>query len=796
MAYALLAAAAFWSQWWPSRRVSRSAVLGASLYAVTFGATDEWHQSFVPGRDPSWGDFLADAAGAVAGALTLSWAVMRRPKLLSTLALLACACAGRAPAPTVTNTEHAGPPLWPPGDTVEVVHGRSVADPFRALEQASDEAVAQWTRAQDRFARSRLAALPGRAAMRDRIAALTYLERVGVPVFRGTRRFVVRKAANDEKGRLYWRPGPDAEERVLLDPMSIDPTGKLSVSGFAPSPTGRYLAYLEKRDNRDESDLVVLEVETGRRLPDRIVGVRYTRASWTHDEAGFLYTGLPDASTGPAPKRLAQASVRYHRLGTPVAQDTVVRAALGDATRWPSAWVSDDGRRAFLSVARGWSENEVWFMPLGPGGRWPKTVRWRALHTGGGSRVTPYSAGARVTPYSAGRWILMLSDQNAPRRRLLAVDPRSPGTPWVVVPEAPDAVLKDLKVVGTGLVLAYERRALSHVRWKPKLKGPAVELPMPHEGALGSGFEVGPDKKAVYFSWARFEAPEAVLVAELAERSVGVWHRPSGITLPDASLKQVTYRSRDGTEVPMFLVARKDALGRGRPAILYGYGGFNISTKPRFRPWIAAWIERGGVFAAANIRGGGELGEAWHQAGMRDRKQNVFDDFIAAAEYLIASGHTTAERLGIYGRSNGGLLVGAVMTQRPDLVRAVLCGVPLLDMLRYHRFGTGQAWVPEYGSADSPEDVAYLLAYSPYHRVRPKTRYPRLLMLSADTDDRVDPLHARKFVARIQHAAGTPGRALLRVEANSGHGGSDVRRATIARETDMLAFMSDSLGLD
>jgi prolyl oligopeptidase len=445
-------------------------------------------------------------------------------------------------------------------------------------------------------------------------------------------------------------------------------------------------------------------------------------------------------------------------------------------------------------VSHGWASTDVYFrdmrQPLpsaAPAGAATDGLEFRPLVVGRGSSFD-------VTAYRDRFYAL--TDDGAPRRRLLAIDPAHPEpAAWrEIVPERADATLEDLRVVGGRLALSYVVDATSRIEIRELDGKPVREVTLPGIGSASTP-EGNEDEDEAYYSFSSFTVPRETYAMSVATGATSLWHR---LTVPvdprPYTTEQVFFRSKDGTRVPMFVIRRKDApRDGGAPTILTGYGGFNVAFTPGFDASIYPWLERGGTYVVANLRGGSEYGEDWHEAGMKVRKQNVFDDFLAAAECLIRERYTSPGRLALKGRSNGGLLVGAALTQRPELFRAVLCGVPLLDMVRYHLFGSGRTWIAEYGSAEDPEEFRALNAYSPYHRLRTGTRSPSVLLLSADTDDRVDPMHARKFAAALQHAS-TGGPVLLRIERNAGHGGADLLRAFVEQATDEYSFLLAELG--
>ncbi len=663
--------------------------------------------------------------------------------------------------------------------------GVEVTDSFRWLEDFDDPAVRTWIDDQDRQARALLDALPERAGLVQRLGELLYVDQRGLPISRTlpdgrVRYFWTLKPANQEKAIYYVQDGKQNEMRVLLDPNQLSDDGSLSVGGIFPSRDGRLLAYLEKPNNADNSNIVIMEVDTGRILQsDRIDNVRHTAPSWAPGGLGFYYTWTPSDPAIPPEERVAHAQVRYHSMGSDPATDAIIRPATGDASKLVGAGISHDGKYLIAYERTGWVRADVFIRFMGD-----VDQRWHTLVSG---KEALYG----VEPY--GDALYVLTNEGAPNFRVFKVDPKNMARDaWVeIVPEDPTSVIEDLNVVGGHLVLGRLQNAYSKVEVR-RLDGTLLhQLETPGIG-LASTLFGEPDQDEAYFSFASLTHPTEIYETSVAKGGRTLVYRVAvPVTTEDFEAKQVHYTSKDGTRVSMFIVHKKGLKLDGKnPTRLYGYGGFSISMYPGFSASLFPWLEMGGVFAMPNLRGGGEYGEDWHRAGMLENKQNVFDDFIAAAEYLIAEGYTSSKHLAIAGGSNGGLLVGAAMTQRPDLFGAVICSVPVLDMLRYHKVGLGKVWIPEYGDPDDPEHFRFLYAYSPYHRVRAGTRYPALLVFGADTDDRVDPMHARKFAAAVAAASTRPEpKALLRIERNAGHTGADLRREAIARVADEYAFL-------
>lgn len=669
---------------------------------------------------------------------------------------------------------------------VDTLHGQPVADPYRWLEDADQPEVAAWMDAQDAYARGQLAALPGRERIAARLREVFYFDAVGAPTHCKGRYFYTRKLASQEKNIVYWKVGKTGAEQVLFDPNAWSKDGSVGLKGWWPSRDGKLVAYNKSENNADESVMYVRDVDSGKELAEVIPGTKYSGASWTPDGKGFYYTWVPPIGDGVTiADRPGKAELRYHAIGTDPAKDVVVRPATGNPETFLGGGVSWDGRWLIVSVQHGWNSTDVYFRDLKAKGKAAET--WTTL-------VEGVPALFDVTVWKDTFYVN--TNDGAPRYRVFKVDPRKPArAAWKELVPQNDAVLESVGLVGERLVLTYLRNAASELEIH-SLDGKLVrKVALPGIGTTG-GIGGNPDEDTGYFGFSSFSEPSVVFETSIAKGTVTEWSRVKlPIDTTDLVTEQVRYPSKDGTSISMFLIHKKGVARDGKnPVILYGYGGFNVSLTPGFSSSRMVWLELGGMYAIPNLRGGGEYGEDWHKDGMLLKKQHVFDDFIGAARYLVDQGWTSPEHLAIYGGSNGGLLVGATMTQAPELFKAVVCAVPLLDMVRYHLFGSGKTWIPEYGSAEDPAQFAALYAYSPYHHVVDGTRYPSLLMMSADHDDRVDPMHARKFTAAIQHVGGDAP-AWLRIEKNAGHGGADMVKQQVEQGADLYAFLARELGL-
>jgi len=726
---------------------------------------------------------------------------LTKPSKSLALALLVSACSPAAPPPPPIVTPHptkpeaaAAPAPQPESRkmgypesraeaVVEQLYGVSVEDPYRWLEDAKADEVRKWMASQDAFARQRLHALPGRDALASRLRELFYVESVTAPHHRGKRYFYTRTHPDKEKAIVYWREGENAE-KVLLDPNTMSADGTVSLGVWVPSWDGKKVAYALRANNSDEATLHLMEVATGKVSDtDTIDGAKYAQPSWTPSGDGFYYTWLPSDPSIAVAERPGYAEVRFHSLGSDPKQDPVIHEKTGDAETFIGADLSRDGHWLFLYIQHGWNSTDVYFRD-----ERKHEKDWRKLAVG------------LPAQFSVEAWrdrFYVHTNDGAPRWRIYKVDPsRAERDKWKeIIPEDKEAVLDGFSIVGGELALVYSRNAASALEVRT-LDGKKVrDVQLPGIGAA-SHFVGNPDEDAAWFAFASFTQPLEIYQTSVKTGKTSLW---AEVKLPidptPYTVDQVWYPSRDGTKVSMFIVHRKDMpLDGSTPFILTGYGGFNVSMKPSFYGSLYPWLEAGGGFALPNLRGGGEYGEDWHKAGKGEHKQNVFDDFIAAAEYLIHNRYTTAEKLAIRGGSNGGLLVGAAMTQRPDLFRVVICQVPLLDMIRFHKFGSGKTWVPEYGSAEDEKEFKTLYAYSPYHHVSAQA-YPAVLMMSADADDRVDPMHARKMVALLQARSTSERPIWLRIEQHAGHGGADLVKQAVDSGADSLAFIMSQLGM-
>jgi prolyl oligopeptidase len=653
-----------------------------------------------------------------------------------------------------------------------------VADPYRWLEDADSAETRAWVDAQNALTRSMLDG-PERDALMGELTTVFNYPRTTALGRRGGRYFFTHNPGLLNQPRLYVQDAmPAGEPRVLLDPNLLSADGTTALTAFEPSPDGSLLAYALSDHGSDRQVIRVRDVRLGTDREDALTDVKFASLAWTKDSAGFYYLRFPGPGSVPPEDEQYFGRIWFHRLGQPQSSDELVFETPDQRDVVPMVRVAADGRWVVITAQRGASDDsEVHVVDRKAPGP-PRPL------------MTGFDAAYDFVEGASGR-LFFRTTKDAPRGRIVSIDPDDPASGVrEIVPESAhrlsSAVMARETLVTTCLENASDRLRLFALDGSPK-----GEIPLPAIGSILS-IDAEPEDEEVRFVFTSFTQPPAAYLfrrEELFRLKAEATGLPVEFGAPEYETSQVWYPSKDGTRVSMFLVHRKDLARDGsRPVLLSGYGGFNINRTPAYDAATFPFLDRGGVFALANLRGGGEYGEAWHRAGMLEKKQNGFDDFIAAAEFLVTAGYTSPDRIAIEGGSNGGLLVGAVMTQRPELFGAVLCRVPVADMLRYHLFTVGRFWIPEYGSADDPAQFEYLLKYSPYHNVRPGVRYPPTLVMTADTDDRVAPGMAKKFAARLQ-AAGGGGPILIRVETKAGHGAGKPIAKVIEEEADMLFFL-------
>jgi prolyl oligopeptidase len=666
---------------------------------------------------------------------------------------------------------------------VERLHGVTIADPYRWLEDASSTATRAWCEAQARHTRSVLEAVPFRDRLRARLTALFAIGVLTPPAVRRGRYFYLRREGDQQQPILYLREGRRGGDRVLIDAARLSPDGATALDWYYPSPDGRLLAYGLSEGGTEMSTLRVLDVDTGRDLPDEIRGTRACSVAWFPDGSGFFYTRYPEPGTVPAGEEHYHRHVFEHALGGDWRRDPRVFGEGRPPEDWPSVDVSPDGRWLVVSVSRGWTRTDVYL---------------KDRRGDDGFVAVAEGREALFGPTVRNDRLYLHTNLDAPRYRLMAVDPERAGRDaWrELIPEGPD-VLEGVAAVGDRLLVLHLHDASSRLALHDRDGRRLHEVGLPGIGSVeGIGGEWSGDE--AFFGFSSFTTPPQVFRVDLASGASELWRKVAADVDPqDYRVRLVRYVSRDETPISMFLVHRRDRPSDGRgPAVLTGYGGFGVSLTPTFGRGVLLFLESGGLYAVAHLRGGSEYGEEWHRAGMLDRKENVFDDFLAAADHLVAEGHAAADRLAILGGSNGGLLVGVALTRRPERFRAAVCQVGLFDMLRYHRFRIARLWVPEYGSPDDPEAFRWLHAYSPYHHVRDGTPYPAVLLTTGESDSRVDSLHARKMAARLQAATSSDRPVLLRIEARAGHGQGRPLSKALTEWTDVWTFLLAELGME
>jgi prolyl oligopeptidase len=685
-------------------------------------------------------------------------------------------------------------------DLTEDILGHQVGDPYRWLEDDSGGERARWLAAQGDLFGSYRAGVPARDRLAAQVRELLSTGFAGTPAWRGERCFFTRRDPGNEHGVLFTQVNGGPAE-VLVDPMAIDPSGLTTLDGWQPDKEGRLLAYQLSEGGDEESLLRAIDVATGALVDGPIDRCRYSNVAWLPGGKAFYYTRRLPPEAVPDGESQYHRRVYLHLVGTPADQDTLIFGTGRDKTDYYGVSVSRDGRWLAIGASRGTApRNDLWLADLAESD--PASPELRVIQEGVDAQT-----GVRVG--RDGR-LYVFTDADAPRGRIAVTDPADPGPDtWRdLIRSDPEAVLRDYAILDGPelarpvLLAEWTRHALGEITVHDLATGERVgQVPLPGLGTVGGLSERPEGGHEAWFGYTDYTTSSMVLRFDARDSSVTTWATaPGSPAVPAVTARQVTYQSKDGTAVRMLVLSgsnRDDGPAGPRPAILYGYGGFDISLTPAYSPNALAWVSAGGVYAVANLRGGSEEGEEWHRAGMLDRKQNVFDDFHAAAETLIRDGWTTPGQLAISGGSNGGLLVGAALTQRPELYAAAICSAPLLDMVRYERFGLGQTWNVEYGTASDAEQLGWLLSYSPYHRVADGTAYPAVLFTVFTNDTRVDPVHAYKMCAALQHATSSgPDRpVLLRAEGQVGHGARAVSR-TAELAGDTLAFAARQTGLE
>jgi prolyl oligopeptidase len=683
---------------------------------------------------------------------------------------------------TVTPTNFPKPPATKQEPVTNDYFGHKIVDDYQWLEDASSPATKQWVDEQLTYTRSVLDKLPGRAQLHARLEQLLQIGNLGGAEVGGDYYFHTRREGTQNQPVLYVRKGVDGKDQVLIDVNTLAKDGTVALDWWVSSHDGRYVAYGTSEGGSEISTLHIIETATHKLLPDTIGRTRAASLAWIPDDSGFYYTRYPKPGDVAAGQEMYNRHVFYHAMGSDPAKDPLIFGEGRDPQDWPNVTLSNDGRWLGIMVEQGWTKTQLFL----------KDVK-------ANTPLQQITSGKEFLYYAQiyDGQLYILTNEDAPRYRLYKAPAATPTHEhWREIIPQSDSVLSSVEIIGGQLFARYEQNAHALLRRFDLDGKPLSEIALPTLGtvpSLGGQY----DSKDAFYLFSSFTMPTTLYRFDIASAKNSVWDSvETGIDTNQYETRQVWYASKDGTRIPMFLVMKKGLKLTGRsPALLTGYGGFNVSMTPEFMKTIFPWLDSGGIFAMANLRGGAEFGEDWHRAGMLEKKQNVFDDFIAAAEYLQKEGYTDKEHLAIRGGSNGGLLMGAMITQRPDLFRAVICQVPLLDMLRYQNFQIAKLWIPEYGSSEDPKQFQWLYGYSPYHHVKPGTVYPAVLFMTADTDTRVDPMHAKKMTAELQADNGGPNPILLRIETKAGHGAGKPLNKVVEDWTDIYSFLFWQLGM-
>ena len=722
----------------------------------------------------------------------------RYAALTGALAVLFVACATgpratqMAPEPEAPAASTVQPkfqyPAAPRGDVIDDYNGIKVPDPYRGFEDPEADATKQWVTAENEVAQPYLEKLPQRAWLGERLKQLWTYERFGVPQREGGKYFFLRNDGTQDQSVLYVADSLNAAPRVLMDPNGNRDDATIALASWIPSPDGKLLAYALSDGGTDWNTWHFRRVADGIDLPVILKYSKFATVSWSRDSAGVFYSRYPlKPNQKPDDARgddAGRPDIFFHKLVDEQPADVLFYRVTDHPRRVPGGQVTEDGRWLIITQSDGYDSNAVYVQDLRKSSAKPQPVfiAWDALYNFIGSK---------------GDELYFQTTNAAPRNRVIAVDARHPEpAKWrEVVPQA-DIAMANASYIGGRIVVEYTRDARSVIRIVSSDGKSVADVKLPGLGTASNFSGTGDDTEA-FFSYSDYLSPTRILRLDVASNTVSEFRTPTvSADFSPYVTEQVFYTSKDGTRVPMFITRRKDAPRDGnQPVMLYGYGGFNITLSPSFSPSIQAWLEMGGIYAVANLRGGGEYGEEWHQAGTKLRKQNVFDDFIAAAEYLIREKYTNPKRLAIIGRSNGGLLVGATLTQRPELFGAALPGVGVMDMLRYQTASANaRQWSSDLGLAENPEEFKALRAYSPVHNVKPVC-YPPTLVTTADHDDRVVPWHSYKFAAELQRNQACDNPVMIRIETRAGHGAGKPVWMQIEDVADQFGFVANALGM-
>ena len=668
-------------------------------------------------------------------------------------------------------------------DQIDNYHGVKVADPYRWLEELDSEETRAWVEAQNKLSFGFLESIPARTALKERLTKIWNYEKYGIPFKEGNRYFYTRNSGLQNQAVLYTVTSLDAQPQMILDPNTLSADGTVALSGLQVSPDGKHLAYSLSASGSDWQEWKVRDVETGNDLSDHLKWVKFSGASWTSDGKGFFYSRYDEPKGDTLKATNYFQKVYYHKLGTPQSEDVLVYERPDQKDWLFGGSVTDDGNYLIINVYQGTDvKTRVYFKDL------------KAKDAPVVKLLDDFDAAYYFIGNQGPRFYFQ-TDLQAPRGKVIEIDTANAArNNWkVVVPESKEA-LQSATFVNNRFILNYLKDAYTQVKIHETSGKLVSEVTFPDIGTA-SGFGGKTTDKETFYAFTGFTTPTTIYRYDMATGKSTIFRQPKVDFNPaQYETKQVFYTSKDGTKVPMFITHKKGLKLDGKnPTYLYGYGGFNISLSPAFSVANLVWMELGGVYAQPNLRGGGEYGEEWHQGGMKLKKQNVFDDFIAAAEWLIANKYTSTPKLSIGGGSNGGLLVGAAMTQRPDLFGAALPSVGVMDMLRFQKFTIGWAWVSDYGSSENPEEFKALYAYSPLHNIKPGTSYPPTMITTADHDDRVWPGHSFKFAAALQAAQGGDAPILIRIETKAGHGAGKPTSKMIEEIADRWSFLVKTL---
>lgn len=693
-----------------------------------------------------------------------------------------------SPAPVLIKPMNAVRLNYPPSrqaDQVDEYHGEKIADPYRWLEDPNSDETKAWIEAQNKVTAAYLEQLPTREKLRTRLTQLWNYERFGLPYRRGPWYFFSRNDGLQNQSVVFVTDKLDSPARVLIDPNKLSADGTVSLSGASVSDDGKYYAYGVAKSGSDWVEWHVRDVATGEDLKDHLKWIKFSGASWTNDGRGFFYSRYDEPPPGEAfTKANYFQKLYYHKLGDPQEKDRLVYERKDEKEWGFGGNVTEDGNYLVIQVWRGTErKNQVFYQDL---------TRENAPVV---ELLTGFDAYYGFLG-NEGTQFWFVTDKDAPLRRVIAIDLTQPeAEQWKTLLPETKHVLTDCSAVGGHFVAEYLQDARSVVQVFDFQGKHVRDVELPGIGSAG-GFGGRQDTRETFYSFTNYTTPGSIIRYDIATGKSELWRQPKVDFNPaDYETRQVFYASKDGTKVPLMIVHKRGLkLDGENPTVLYGYGGFNISLTPAFSVSNLVWLENGGVYAVPNLRGGGEYGRAWHEGGTKANKQNVFDDFIAAAEWLIANKYTQPEKLAIRGGSNGGLLVGAAMTQRPELFGAAVPAVGVLDMLRYHKFTIGWAWVNEFGSSDDPQEFQAIRKYSPLHNLKAGTKYPATLVTTSDHDDRVVPAHSFKFAAALQAAHGGDSPTLIRIETKAGHGAGTPTTKLIESSADVMAFLLGQLG--